>query len=60
LNIPEWSLRKESSQYKSSSQTTAKIPLAMTTTPQPAAPRRRFRFGLRTLLVAVTRTAVGS
>jgi hypothetical protein len=32
----------------------------MTTTFQPADPRRRFRFGLRTLLVVVTLAAVGS
>ena len=32
----------------------------MTTAPQPAAPRRRFRFGLRTLLAVVTLAAVAS
>jgi hypothetical protein len=32
----------------------------MTTTPQPTARRRRFRFGLRTLLIVVTVAAVGS
>src|SRR6478672_3849658 len=32
----------------------------MTTTSQPVARRRRFRFGLRTLLAAVTLAAVGS
>ena len=32
----------------------------MTDQPQPLATRRRFRFGLRTLLVVVTLAAVGS
>jgi hypothetical protein len=37
-----------------------KWPVSMTNQPQLAAPRRRFRFGLRTLLVVVTLAAVAS
>jgi hypothetical protein len=37
-----------------------KWPVSMTPTPPPAAPRRRFRFGLRTLLVVVMLAAVAS